>query len=89
MGKGEISWKGKFEDGRKRQVYAKRIGREWTFYEREGRFDPWDVVENPPLDDWMDLLNGVERRIPRRLISETELPKLQQIIKEKHPEAEL
>ena len=29
MAKGEISWKGTFEDGRKRQVYAKKVGDAW------------------------------------------------------------
>ena len=29
MGKGEVSWKGRTEEGVSRQVYAHRVGGEW------------------------------------------------------------
>ncbi len=68
MSKGEIGWKGRFEDGRRRQVRARSVGREWRFHERERRFDPWRSLERPSLADWQSLLEAVERRQQRRLL---------------------
>lgn len=88
MGKGEISWKGQFEDGRKRQAYAKHMSKEWTFFEREKRFEAWEKVQHPSLEDWLALLDGVERRVSRRLIPINEIQRLQQRIKERFPDYE-
>ena len=87
MGKGEISWKRTDDDGTKWQVYAKSVGRDWRFYIRERRFDPWEPLTNPPLEDWMQLLEGVERRVPRRLLTPQEAKRLKNKIKELYPEA--
>ena len=65
MAKGEISWKGSFEDGRKRQAYAKKIGRNWRFFDREKRYDNWEPVLKPEFEDWIALLDGVDRRVHR------------------------
>ncbi len=89
MGKGEISWKGQFEDGRKRQIYAKHVSKKWQFFEREKRFEKWEVIEQPSLDDWLALLDGVERRVHRRLIPIGEIQKVQQRIRERFPEADV
>ncbi len=88
MGKGEISWKGRFEDGRRRQVYAKHASKKWRFFEREKRFESWEPVEHPSLEDWLSLLDGVERRVHRRLIPIDEIQKVKRRIKELFPEAE-
>ncbi len=87
MGKGEVSWKTKFEDGRKRQVYAKYVRKDWVFYEREKRFEPWAAVAQPSLDDWQSLLDGVERRVQRRLIPIDEIDRIKNRIRERFPEA--
>ncbi len=89
MGKGEISWKGQFEDGRKRQAYAKRIGNQWFFFERERRFDSWAPMPTPPLEDWLELLDGVDRRVHRRLAQPKELTRIRGLILERYPGAEL
>lgn len=89
MSKGEISWKGRFDDGRKRQAYAKKIGKDWHFFDREQRYDSWDEVEKPSLDDWLTLLDGVERRMQRDRIPEAEWARLKNKIQELYPEAEL
>ena len=68
MGKGEIGWKGRFPDGRRRQVQACCVRREWRFRVREKRFDEWRRLEHPSLDDWRRLLDAVERREQRRLL---------------------
>lgn len=87
MGKGEISWKGRYDDGRKRQVYAKYERRNWRFYERERRFDPWEPLGQPSLEDWLALLDGVKRRVQRRLIPENEVDRVRNRIRERFPES--
>ena len=66
MPKAEISWKRVTEDGEKIQVYAQRVGREWKFSHRAKRFDQWQPVAEPPLEDWLELLDAVQRLITRR-----------------------
>ena len=89
MAKGEISWKGSFEDGRKRQAYAKKIGRNWRFFDREKRYDNWEPVLKPDFDDWIELLDGVDRRVHRRLLQPQDADRLRQKIKELFPGAEV
>ena len=86
MGKGEIAWKGEFEDGRRRQVYAKCVRKVWRFFEREKRFDPWRPLKRPSLKDWRMLLDGLERRAQRRTMSAAEVQRIQRRIKELFPE---
>ena len=83
MAKGEISWKRKTEDGKRLQVYAHQIGDVWTFFWRPGRFESWEVMKNPPLEDWMSLLDGVRRRAARRLISPDEVEHLEELIRKR------
>jgi hypothetical protein len=83
--KGEISWVRRTEDG-KLQVYAKRVGDRWHVYAREKRFDIWEEVENPPLEDWLELLDGVRRRIARRLVRPEEEARVAKMISERFPD---
>jgi len=87
MPKAEISWKRKTEDGEKLQVYAQRVGGEWVFYQRGKRYDPWQHVPEPPLDDWLELLDAVERLITRRRLQPTHEDHLRRRIRERFPEA--
>ena len=89
MGRGEISWKGHSEEGTKREVYAHRVGKNWDFFVREKRFDQWAVLKDPPLDDWLLLLDGVRRRVARRLMRPEEEPRLKKTINELFPEAKV
>lgn len=89
MGRGEISWKGETADGLKRQVYARRVGSEWRFFVREKRYDCWEPLLNPPLEDWLELLDGVQRRVARRLLRPEEEPRLKKMIGERFPSAKL
>jgi hypothetical protein len=86
--KTEISWKRPDEDGGKVEVNARFIGAEWRFFRRSRRFDPWEPLPDPPLEDWLTLLDGVERRIQRRLLRPEEGPRLRKRIKELHPETD-
>ena len=87
--KAEISWKGRTAEGLKREVYARRVGGAWRFFAREKRYDPWQPLEHPPLEDWLELLDAVQRRTARRLLRPDEPARLKKIIHELFPEADL
>jgi hypothetical protein len=89
MAKGEISWVRVNEEGLKLQVYARRIGTQWNFYVREKRFYDWQDLERPPLEDWLELLDGVRRRARRRLVRPEEIGRIERIIRERFPEGKL
>ena len=89
MPKAEISWKRVTEDGKKLQVNAQRVGGEWIFSHRGKRFDQWQVVAEPPLEDWMELLDSVQRLITRRRLQPVHEEKVRRRIHEKFPEAEI
>jgi hypothetical protein len=88
MAKAEISWKRVTEDGVPLQVYVQHVGREWLFFARERRFDQWQTVAEPPLEDWLELLDAVQRRINRRLLRPEEETRVKNSIRERFPEAE-
>jgi len=89
MAKAEVSWKRVNEDGVKLQAYAQHVGREWRFFVRERRFDQWQGVENPPLEDWLELLDAVKRRINRRLLRPDEEERIKKSIRERFPDANI
>jgi hypothetical protein len=89
MAKAEISWRRVTEEGIRLQVYAQHVGRDWRFFARERRYDPWQAVEHPPLADWLALLDSVRRRINRRLVRPEEEAAVRKTIRERFPEAEL
>ena len=86
MGKAEISWKGRTEDGMKREVYARRMGGRWNFFVRERRNDQWQEMAAVPIEDWLELLDGVRRRINRRLLRPEEELRVKKRIVELFPE---
>lgn len=85
MAKAEISWKRDTEDGKTLQCYAHHVGNRWIFFQREKRFDQWQEVKQPPLEDWMALLDSVRRRINRRLLRPEEEGRLEKAIVERFP----
>ncbi len=89
MAKAEISWRRVTEDGTRLQVYAQRVSREWIFYAREKRFDQWQPVAEPPLEDWLALLDALRRLVPRRRYHPDDEEHLRQRIRERFPEVEL
>ncbi|MEI7729597.1 MAG: hypothetical protein WCO56_08485 [Verrucomicrobiota bacterium] len=86
MPKAEISWKRETEEGGKLQVYAQHVGGEWIFYRRGKRYDCWEAVPNPPLEDWLELLDAVRRSIPRRRQRPEEEHRVMQNIRDRFPE---
>ncbi len=89
MPKAEISWKRVTDEGIRLQVYARHVGKQWLFYRREKRYDCWQEIEEPPLEDWLELLDSVQRRINRRLLRPEEEARVKRSIRERFPEANL
>ena len=89
MGKAEISWKSKDAEGVKREVYVHCVGNEWKFFVREKRYDMWEPLEEPLLDDYLELLDGVQRRVARRLMRPEEEQRVKRMIRDSYPEAEV
>jgi hypothetical protein len=89
MAKAEISWKRVTAEGAHLQVYAQHVGGDWRFFSREKRYDQWQAIPEPPLEDWLELLDAVQRRINRRLLRPEEEARVKKIIREKFPEASL
>ena len=89
MAKAEVSWRRVTEDGVHLDVYAQHVGREWRFYQREKRYDQWQAVPEPPLEDWLELLDAVQRRINRRLLRPEEEDRVKKTIRERFPDVDL
>jgi hypothetical protein len=87
--KAEIKWKRTTADGEKLQVYAYRANREWFFFHRLKRFDDWQPVAEPPLEDWLELLDAMQRLINRRRYQPADETLLRRQIRERFPEAEI
>jgi hypothetical protein len=88
MAKAEIGWTGSTEEGVKREVYAQHVGDRWIFRHRLQRFDQWQLLEQPPLDDWLQLLDAVRRRIARDLLRPEEEARVLTAIRERFPQAD-
>jgi hypothetical protein len=85
--KAEISWKRVTADGVKLQVNAQRVSREWKFSQRAKRYDQWQPVPEPPLEDWLELLDAVQRLITRRRLQPEHEERVRQRIRERFPDA--
>jgi hypothetical protein len=88
MAKAEISWKRVTDEGVKLQVYAQHVGRDWKFFHREKRFDQWREVE-PPLEDWLELLEAMQRLIVRRRYQPDDEEDVRKKIRDRFPEADV
>ena len=84
--KAEISWTRQTEAG-KIDVYAQHVSKRWVFFRRARRYDQWQPVPHPPLEDWLELLDAVRRRIGRRLLRPEEEARVKKFIHEQFPEA--
>ncbi|HLP76883.1 MAG TPA: hypothetical protein VK327_08180 [Candidatus Paceibacterota bacterium] len=89
MPKAEISWKRVTDEGIKIQVYAQHVGKEWVFFHREKRFDQWQPVPQPPLEDWMQLLDAIQRYITRRRYQPKDEADVRRMILERFPDADV
>jgi hypothetical protein len=89
MAKAEISWRRVNDEGVKLQVYVQHVSREWRFFARERRYDQWQAIADPPLEDWLELLDAVQRLINRRRLRPEEEDRVKKSIHERFPDAEL
>jgi hypothetical protein len=89
MAKAEISWKRVTAEGVKLQVYARRVSRDWRFFARERRFDQWQPLPQPPLEDWLALLDAVRRLVNRRRLQPDDEDRVRRRIRERFPDAEI
>ena len=87
--KGEIGWKRRDEEGNRVKICAEPNGDQWRFYQQVKRFEQWEEVAEPPLEDWLSLLDAVRRRISRKKIPEQDEKKLVRLIRARFPEAEI
>ena len=87
MAKAEISWKRVTPEGVKLQVYVHHAGGRYRFFVRERRYENWEPLEEPPLEDWLELLDAVRRRIQRRLLRPEEEEQVKGCIRSRFPEA--
>lgn len=86
--KSEISWRRRTAAGERVEVYARRVGNEWRFFARAKRHEQWEAVPFPPLEDWLELLDSVERRIQRRLARPEEAGRIRKRIRELFPDVD-
>ena len=87
-GRGEISWtRADEESGQKHQIYARQTGNRWNFFIRRRRFDNWEPLPKPPLEDWLELLDGVERRVSRRLQPPEAIAQVKKLMRDRFPES--
>ena len=89
MTKSAITWKRLSPEGDKVEVEARRAGDQWRFFTRARRYDPWQAVASPPLEDWLTLLDAIRRRIGRGLLRSEDLGRVEEVIRERFPSAEL
>lgn len=87
MAKAEIGWVRSVAEGGKLDVYVQHVGHRWLFYARERRYDPWQPLTDPPLEDWLHLLSAVTRRVARRRLRPEEIDRVKRTIRERFPEA--
>jgi hypothetical protein len=78
--KRDISWTRRNDVGDRVEIYVEQIGDRWIFHSRERRPEPWQIVDDPPLEDWLQLLDAVERRIGRQLMKTLEADRIRKII---------
>ncbi len=89
MPKAEIGWTRRDDAGQKFDVYAQRIGGDWRFFTRQERYESWQPVTKPPLEDWLKLLDAVRRRVNRRRSRPEEIDRVRQMIRERFPETDV
>ncbi|MEY4387240.1 MAG: hypothetical protein RLY20_2523 [Verrucomicrobiota bacterium] len=87
--KAEIGWERRLEDGSKLEVYVHHTGGEYRFFARPKRFEKWAAVPEPPIEDWIELLDAVRRRVTRRKMMPKDEDHLLRLIKERFPEVKL
>lgn len=87
--KAEISWARLNAEGEKVQVFARHVGHQWIFFQRQRRYEEWREQNCPLLEDWLELLDAIRRRVQRRKLRPEEVQRVEQSIRERFPEAKV
>ena len=69
--------------------FAQLVGCDWRFFSRQRRFDQWQALKEPPLEDWLELLDAVQRLIARGRLQREDEDRVRRRIRELFPEAVL
>jgi hypothetical protein len=85
MAKAEIGFERILEDGTRRDIYVAHNGGRYRFFAREKRFHQWAAVLEPDLEDWLGLLDCVQRRIARRKLMPEEEVRVRSEIARRFP----
>ena len=85
--KAEIGWSRRDDAGGRCDVYARLVGREWKFFTRQRRYDVWQPVDEPPLTDWLELLDALRRLMVRRRYQPADVERVEKAIRDRFPEA--
>ncbi len=89
MPRAEISWKRRTPEGETVRIYAQHFGDRWQFFVRGARYEQRQPIDKPPLEDWVDLLDGVRRRVGRGLLRPEEIVRVEEAIRTRFPDAKL
>jgi hypothetical protein len=89
MARTEVNWKRRSPEGESMQVRADQRGDQWHFFIRNARYDQWQPFAAPTLDDWLALLDGLRRRQGRGAVRGADVTRVERLIRERFPDAEL
>jgi len=89
MARDDIEWVREDAEGERIEIKAHQIRERWDFYWRPGRSYGWEKLPEPLLEDWLEVLDGVERRVQRRRYPLDEPAKVRRLIRQRFPRAEL
>ena len=89
MPRAEISWKRRTPEGETLRIYAQHFGDQWQFFVRGARYEQRQPIDRPPLEDWIELLDAVRRRVGRGLLRPEEIRRVEEAIRARFPDAEL
>jgi len=89
MAKGDISWTRRNEAGERVEVSVEQFGDRWIFRSRGRRPEQWQEMAEPPLEDWLELLDAVQRLITRRRLQPEHEERVRQRIRERFPDAQI
>jgi hypothetical protein len=85
MAKSGITWNRTDEEGQKLEVNASQNGPRWVFLSRARRYDDWKPFPEPTEEDWLELVDAVERRVQRGLMRAEVLKALQSEVRQRFP----
>ena len=74
--------------GERWDVYAQLVGRDWKFFARQRRYELWQAIETPSIEDWLELLDALRRLSGRRRYTPDDVKRVENTIHERFPGAE-